>query len=308
MKSKSLLELLNTPLGGALGRKSPSGCGVIGDDFIRGSVGQSSGASGRPFLVNGDARVAEALGRGDWRSPQRRTNTDLHPDLRAELAVAWTRMALVEHASIAAFARFNLQLLSLGAPADLVERSSSAMCDEIKHAKLCFAEASRYAGRSIGPGPLSIAGSLDELSLSQIVLNVVREGCIGETIAAVEALEAHEHAADPALAEMLLDISLDETRHAELAWRFVKWSMASADAELVARIRDEFAHATLDGGMRSAELSADDTELLTYGVIPDALRPAIRARAIENVVAPCARALLSAASESKPKPSANPSC
>ena len=65
----------------------------------------------------------------------------------------------MEHASVAAFARFTLHLMSLGAPAALVERSNAALADETLHAKLAFAIASGYAGRAIGPGPLAIDGA-----------------------------------------------------------------------------------------------------------------------------------------------------
>jgi len=40
----------------------------------------------------------------------------IDPGLRAELGLAWADDALDEHASIAAFARFSLELLALGAP------------------------------------------------------------------------------------------------------------------------------------------------------------------------------------------------
>jgi hypothetical protein len=44
----------------------------------------------------------------------------------------------MEHASVAAFARFTLDLLALGAPADLVQSAQQALGDEIAHAELCF--------------------------------------------------------------------------------------------------------------------------------------------------------------------------
>jgi len=61
-------------------------------------------------------------------------------------------MVQLEHASIAAFARFSLQLLSLGAPAGLIDDCTRALGDETAHARLCFQLASAYAGRAIGSG------------------------------------------------------------------------------------------------------------------------------------------------------------
>ena len=132
---------------------------------------------------------------------------------------------------MAAFARFALQLLQLGAPPELVERTTAAMADETRHARLAFGIASAYAGEALGPGPLDIERSLDETSLVDVVRLVVREGCVGETVAALEAREAAEHAleSDPGR-DCLRGVADDETRHAELAWRFVAWALEQAPA------------------------------------------------------------------------------
>ncbi len=58
---------------------------------------------------------------------------------RAALGAAWLRNALMEHASVAALARFTLELLAVGAPADLIRDSNAAASDETRHAELCFA-------------------------------------------------------------------------------------------------------------------------------------------------------------------------
>ena len=80
------------------------------------------GPGGRPYLVDDRARVSASV-----RGPSNRGWTEGdRPDLRhltaaerAALAEAWTADALLEHASVASFARFSLELLAAGAPADL---------------------------------------------------------------------------------------------------------------------------------------------------------------------------------------------
>src|SRR5262249_52170734 len=136
---------------------------------------------------------------------------------------AWTDVARMEHASIAAFARFTMHLLKLGSPAWLVERSNLAMADETAHAKIAFSLASRFARHDIGPGPLDIDGALSQSSFHDILVTTIREGCIGETVAAIEAAEALEYVQDPAARRALERIAADEARHAELAWQFVGW-------------------------------------------------------------------------------------
>src|SRR5690606_22128321 len=115
---------------------------------------------------------------------------------RQALAEHWQRIGLMEHASIAAFARFSLQLLGLGAPAELIEATNRALVDETRHAQVCFALAGHYAGRPIGPGPLDLAGALDGVDAAEILRTVIWEGCVGETLAALEAREAAELAAE----------------------------------------------------------------------------------------------------------------
>ena len=57
----------------------------------------------------------------------------LPAETRARLGVAWLEIARMEHASIAAFARFALQLLAVGAPPDLILAGQRAMADETNH-------------------------------------------------------------------------------------------------------------------------------------------------------------------------------
>ncbi|WP_437774359.1 ferritin-like domain-containing protein [Sorangium sp. So ce1097] len=260
---------------------------------------------GRPFLVDGVARTADAAARDDWRAaapgalPRREA---LSAEQQAALAAHWTRAALLEHASIAAFARFALQLLALGAPPELVGAAHAAMGDEAEHARLCFELASAFAGRGVGPGPLVIDGALGGEGAREILVTTLREGCIGETVAAIEAAEAALHATDPAIRRALEQIAEDETRHAELAFRFAAWalerdpSLASAVVdELAAARREPPAPAEIDGG----------GPLLGFGVLSAAQRRAIRERALAQVVAPCAHALLARAGERRaPRPAA----
>ena len=255
-------------------------------------------AIGRPFLVEGEQRLACAARRSDWNELALLPRLEaLAPEVTAHLAQQWTRVALMEHASIAAFARFTLQLMSLGAPPDLIERSTSAMADETKHAKACFALASSYALQPVGPGRLVVESSLDEMSLEAIVLNTIREGCIGETVAAVEAREAAEHAVDPALRALLLTISEDETRHAELAFRFVKWALAAGDVRLERAVRREFDALSLEVAPHTQPLSTLEIEALRNGIVPEALRQTVRTRAINEIILPCSRALYPSADQ-----------
>ncbi|MDP9002951.1 MAG: ferritin-like domain-containing protein [Myxococcota bacterium] len=201
----------------------------------------------------------------------------------------------MEHASIAAFARFALQLLSVGAPPDLIVATQRAMADETRHAQLAFGLASAYAGRDLGPGPLSIDACLDATDLRALVATVFAEGCIGETLAAVEAREALEHACDPAVRAVLETIAVDETRHAELAWRTIAWAIATGGQG----VRDAIEAAiTQEGARVRGEMGADafdapnDREMLAHGLVSSGRRQQLRLATLAELVAPCARTLL----------------
>lgn len=253
---------------------------------------EPSCAVGRPFLVAGDPRLAPPTGRADWRVDAIPSLAGLDARERADLADHWTRAGLMEHASIAAFARFALQLLAVGAPAQLLRDAQAAMADELEHARICFAFAGAYAGRDLGPGALDVAGALAG-DLREFVVTAILEGCVGETVAALEARESAAHADDPVVRAALERIAADETRHAELAWRFVQWALAR-DPALCAVADATFAAAVADAPPPPAD--AGD-ELLRRGVLGRARAARLRRAVLTTIVGPCAGALLARSRE-----------
>lgn len=135
---------------------------------------------GRPLVIDGEVHVAKA---------------------------ARPAAALEEHASVAAFARTIASLLALGAPRHLVEKTSRALHDEIRHAEEAWVDS--------GPGPLpaAIAPFPSFASLpAALVVDVFRGGCLGETRASARALARGDR-----------EIAEDEARHAALAFETALW-------------------------------------------------------------------------------------
>ena len=268
----------------------------LGEDGVRRCSPDGCAQVGRPFLVDEEARLASAVPSADW------TSNDVELDARSlssaereALGAAWLRNALMEHASIAAFARFTLELLAVGAPSDLIRDSNAAASDETRHAELCFALASEYLGEPVGPGALKIEGALDGVSLEKLVVTAIAEGCVGETVAAVEAAEQLAHAKDPALRRVLSCISEDETRHAELAWRFVTWALEK-DPSLHAVAEREFErHLSAPRALAERE----ELDLARHGVLSARVRGELRSAVLEGVVRPAARALLASPAPSR---------
>jgi hypothetical protein len=261
-------------------------CQVDASTGVRSCVGAGC-AIGRPFLVDNVARVAAVAARADWLDADLRPDVEqLAPDLRERLTSEWTRAAQLEHASIAAFSRFLLELLAFGAPSELVAETVQAIEDERRHARLCFSLASAFAGESLGPDALDVEGALPAPSLERTLGTALLEGCIGETVAALEASELASHCRDPLLRDVLEGIAADERRHAELAWKFAHWALCRdrglirlLEVALVA-VQDEILeYDPLTSGPRAHALAR-------AGVMPEPLRAAIRDAALRQIVEP----------------------
>jgi hypothetical protein len=261
--------------------------------------GKGGCAIGRPFLVDEVARMAGVASRSDWfEEPLRPNLSGLDTATRQRLADDWLRAARLEHASIAAFSRFLLELLAFGAPADLVARTIQAMEDERRHTELCFALASAYAGLPLGPGELDLEGALPAPSLEHSLVTAIREGCVGETVAALEAAELGERVADPVLASVLARIAAEEKRHAELAFQFVKWAILRGDERTRAVVENEIEEVRRELASTAARIDGgeEDARLARRGVLGPGLSRTVRAAALEFAVLPGLESLIEAAS------------
>ena len=246
---------------------------------------------GRPFLVQGEARLATLVASDDWCRSVPASPLQLGPAERARAGQHWAEAALMEHASIAAFARFTLQLMHLGAPHALVEASQRAMLDETEHARLCFGLAQRYLAAHAGPGPLPLGDALLDIHLDSIVRMTFLEGCVGETIAALEAHAARDGALDPDVQRGLERIAGDELRHAELGWRFVSWALEQNPGAVRALLAEEITRLERELTQPRA-LSTGALGVPAHGVLAGDERARVRRSALAEVVLPCARALL----------------
>ncbi|MCX4239699.1 ferritin-like domain-containing protein [Paraliomyxa miuraensis] len=258
--------------------------------------GTENCCDGRPFIVGEVARIAPTIDRADWCGAVAGPRLDgLDPRARAELAAAWQADASMEHASIASFARFILHLLALGAPPELVAEAQRALADEIEHARQCFALASAYGGRPVGPGPLAVHDALDgPVTLVTAAVAAVREGCIGETMAAYQAEVAAARATDPAVRAVLSAIAEDEARHAALAWRFVTWALAQGDAAVEDAVRQAFEEHGADAALDDRPAPIDPAIWRAHGRLSSREIGQTLRRGRREIVGPCARALLAA--------------
>jgi hypothetical protein len=260
--------------------------------WLRSDTGYGGGI-GRPFEVAGQWRAAAAASVAGWSTPA--AAGDVPEALRGRLAAYWTELGRAEHASVASFSRFNLELLALGAPAELLAASTRALGDEIRHAQLAWGLAAAWHGHPVGPGPLDPTGALDRSTdPAAVLVAAIVEGCVGETVSAAQARAAADGARDPALRATLTVIADDEARHAELSWAFVRW-MLDRYPELRPLAARTFAGWSVGP---KPDPDADADALLAFGMMTPALNHRVARDVARVVVAPCAAALLATASAS----------
>ena len=256
---------------------------------------------GRPFVdasgkvlaaspVIGRADVKLGLGEGESPMLDKSTiTTSTKKNQQHTLGEGWTKNALGEHASVASFAAFTIALMANGAPSSLVEDSLKAGLDEVQHAKISFDIASKLIGRKVRPSALPPSHHEFNHDLKALGMAVAKEGCVDETLSAIE-LAAEVEFIDKVLKgregedstkydgvgedtllwirNELQTIALDESKHAELAWCTIKW-VCSIDNEVCDAVKSEVLNEhMLDTAFhrRFASLSFND---ISYHVMMD---------------------------------------
>lgn len=183
---------------------------------------------GRPLLgADGTPVVANMVPAVDRVAPS---------SARSFAAHSWLDDAAMEHASVASFGRVALELLSLGAPLDLVEDAHRAALDELQHARHCFALAEACGAPPVEPGPLAVLPPRSP-DLRRFAVDTFIEGCVGESIAALAMTRAAAAAPAPDIRIPLERIAEDEARHAALAWRMVAWAVERGGASVAEAVR-----------------------------------------------------------------------
>jgi hypothetical protein len=231
---------------------------------------------GRPLWIDGEVLVAESRRSGNGKA------------ICAESGRYWAKVALLEHASIASFARCSLELMKWGAPLHLLAATQRAGRDEVDHAELCLALAERLLGEKISLAGLKLGNSLP-LSASRLEFAeaVLREGAIGESLSVLDAAARLANAGDRHTRMTLERILKDESTHAELAWDILKW-LVQEDPSLLPQLRLVMAEERAKG--RRAEPSSVPPR---FGLIDAATQQRVFEEAWEAVLLPAFEELAS---------------
>jgi hypothetical protein len=142
---------------------------------------------------------------------------------------------------------------------------------------------------------LDLSGNvLGELSLAGVVTGTIVEGCVGETLAALEAEASRDLAPVDALRSAWSVVAQDEARHAELAWSFVGWALGQGHADLV-EIATRCFETAFATELSAPVLSATSEESLeALGLLSGRARRELRRRAVTETLRPAVASLCSA--------------
>ncbi len=200
-------------------------------------------------------------------------------------ARAWTMKAEEEYRSAALFNEIVRALIHRGAPLDLQSAFGRVVSDELAHATLCLDLAARFGA----PVPRLALERVTARVDVGVVMLVLFEGAIGETVSAALFHAGRSGTREPCTRAALGIILADEARHARLCWRAAELLITDRDA-LDDELARSFAWFERDGVLPALRrLDAGemlDDELVALGVIPPERRVEAFYRTIERVVIP----------------------
>ena len=213
-----------------------------------------------------------------------------------EVGRRWVEQAEGEHASVASFARNTLQLMTLGSPSNLLVESQQAAIDEINHAKISYDIASTITGLKLAPGPLDVQESMKKVDLVSVTRSIIHEGCVGETLAAVEARVRGHATEEQYIKTSLMQIAEEETNHAQLAWDTIEW-IAARNPDLLSFaenvLENELERQMINKQAFSAQLEElacenpyEDSSLQKYGFLTRENAEKVTEAGIRDIILP----------------------
>jgi hypothetical protein len=254
----------------------------------RGARRGCGSVSGRPLQHEGQWVLAAVTHGHTWSQATPKAST-ARSELDRHAAERWLEVARAEHASVAAFARASLELMAVGAPPQLLEGCHRAALDEIGHARLALGLARALGDEAWDLGPLPLVPTR-AVSLQQVAIDALIEGCLGEGGAAACAHVAADRAHGRA-AEVVRTIAEEETQHAALAWATLRWALES-DRSLAEPLAQAFDHALVQRRERARMVRASADAAAIHGLLGAEETAEIELDVAERVVSPVLARLL----------------
>eukprot|EP00756_Hemistasia_phaeocysticola_P031664 Hpha_TRINITY_DN16365_c1_g2::TRINITY_DN16365_c1_g2_i2::g.58088::m.58088 len=269
-------------------------------ELVRGTLREQGVQHGSQIFQYTEVLLQRKRGRGY--TPGSRTPVDVIADATSKTgavrgaqgraAELYVEQAGEEQTSVASFAALTLRLMANGAPGALLDASLRAGQDEVRHARACVGLAETLGGagrvelRKLPEHNLTVEPGLAELATSS-----VREGGVGESIAATCALVGSEAAQLAEVREAQGEIAEDEARHAALAWVTAAWAAETGGVEVRSQLGKMLGALKQKPHTREEGGAKDDAEQLLYGHVEGALKEAVIRRTEAELIIPILEAL-----------------
>ena len=200
----------------------------------------------------------------DWSAPAR----------VATIAGWLAEAAELERVSIDAFRILHRELREHEAPCSLLALVRAAERDEVRHTRILEALARREGAI---PRDARVAHA-EVRALVDIALENAVEGCVRETYGALVAGWQARHAGRDVIRRAMKRIHVDETRHADLAWRAHAWIMERLSDEDRAHVEQALQDAV--GELATSAFASIPQELVRELGLPS---PAVAAHLVASL-------------------------
>jgi hypothetical protein len=168
-----------------------------------------------PLLLRAPRRVV--------RLPEEDPVIDAMPSsLRREVALTWARRAHEELKVAMAFSILSREVLETGAAPDVLAVIARAVHDEVRHAEVCRALASRYADADVAwPTGVEVETKNQHPDArARVAFHLVMMCCVNEAIASVYLEKSLVDARSPCARAAVGELLADEVLHARVGWVF----------------------------------------------------------------------------------------
>jgi hypothetical protein len=129
-------------------------------------------------------------------------------------------------------------------------------------------------------------------SIEELVRGAVREGCVGETYAALAASRALEGCEDPLTRSVLETIARDEESHAAFAFRVLVWALEEGGNAARDHAANAYGLARRDLLAERMAMASGPDSLRTYGRLADGELGALAHLTVTEILDPVMAELL----------------
>ena len=137
---------------------------------------------------------------------------------------------------------------------------------------------------------------MSQMSIKDIIKSLVQEGCIEETLSAMEARFQARWTDIPAIKDSLETIAMEETSHAQLAWNTISWIIGEYPGEkqfIMETFREAFEAYWVDSSKHTDTTDSNifpvqcgGNSMRRFGLVTNKDRNLIRKAGVELVIGP----------------------